>query len=157
MIPLQNTLLRTTQQRIWHCSKLERFYIYVVPQWYICINNITSLITQNHLRICSPCQLFLEHHTTPTLITEALCLVTYVQLTLQKLTAIRLVSTTCFNSKAIPTNDTDYSCHIHKSFRTHLTNHTRFISCLGGRNTHTHACTHAHTHTHNDFPDKSKI
>ena len=69
--------------------------------------------------------------------TEALRLVTFVQLLQRTLTikvtygfySISLVllgwflRTVNFDSKVMPTNDTDYTCHIHKSCRTCLTNH----------------------------------
>ena len=59
----------------------------------------------------------------PLYVTKAFCLVTYVQLfyvivavkfwlTQCYLTLIRLVSMMHFNCKAMPTNDTNYSCHI---------------------------------------------
>ena len=69
------------------------------------------------LNTCTPT------HTTPTFITEALCLVTYVQIYLttisvdkhlvqRQLTLSGLVSTTRTNAKATPINDNDYSYHI---------------------------------------------
>ena len=56
-------------------------------------------------------------YATPTFITEVLCIVTQVQLLLMTViqhwfTLIGLVSMTCFNSKATPTIDNNYSCHI---------------------------------------------
>ena len=61
-----------------------------------------------------------------------------------------LISTMHFNYKAMPTQDTDYSCHI---------KHMGWISCqitplvinslwIGHTQMCTHACTHPHTHTH---------
>ena len=50
----------------------------------------------------------------------------------------------------MPTNDTDYSCHIAKSHRTYLTNHTGSIShhitplVINGLRMDTHANTHAY-------------
>ena len=65
------------------------------------------------------------------------------------------VSTMHFNCKAIPTNDTDYSCHIKAVYRTCLTNHIGSIShhitlliITSLRDGHTHTCTHIDTHTH---------
>ena len=60
---------------------------------------------------------------TPTFITEALCLLTQVQLLLIdftvnecliqcQLTLIELVSTTSIKAKTTSINDTDYNCHI---------------------------------------------
>ena len=59
---------------------------------------------------------------TPTFITEALCLITYVttavlnncysEVTAYKLNLIRLVSTTRMDAYVTPTNYIDYSCHI---------------------------------------------
>ena len=87
----------------------------------------------------------------PTFITEALCLVTQVQLLLTTvtvneqliqhwLTPVRLVTATHFNSNATPTTDNDCSC-----CRTCLTNHMEFISryyivinSLRGGHTHKH-------------------
>ena len=62
-------------------------------------------------------------YTTPTFITEELCLVTQVQLLLMTvmvnkrliqcwLTLVRLVTMTRFNSNAMPTTDNDCSGHI---------------------------------------------
>ena len=50
-------------------------------------------------------------YTTSTLITGSLCLVTYICTTVLK-GEFMAYTEMCFNCKAIPTNDTDYSCHI---------------------------------------------
>ena len=49
------------------------------------------------------------------------------------------------DDKAMPTNDTDYSCYIAKNFRTCLTNHMSplVINSLGGGYTHTDVHTKA--------------
>ena len=69
---------------------------------------------------------------------------------------IRLVSVTHFKSKATPTNDTDYSCHV-KGIEFVQPNNMWSISChitllvinsLRGGHTHKHTNTHAHTHMH---------
>ena len=69
------------------------------------------------------------------------------------LTLIRLVSTTCFNCKATPTKDINYSC-----FRTCLAKYMGSLSChitalvitslRGG---------HTHTDTHTQFTDKINL
>ena len=59
-----------------------------------------------------------------------------------------------FNCKAMPTNDTNYSCHITATelFKpiiwVHIMpHHATIITRLGGKHTHTHTHTHKHTHT----------
>ena len=51
-------------------------------------------------------------YATPTFIFEALCLLVYVLKVTTYTVIAWLVSMTHFNSKAVPTNDTDHSCHI---------------------------------------------
>ena len=77
-----------------------------------------------------------------------------------------LLSMIYFNSKAAPTNDTNYSyCTIIK-VAARLTNHVGFIShhitplvinSFKGRYTHAHTYMHActHTHMHTDFLHKA--
>ena len=69
---------------------------------------------------------------------------------------MRLVSTTHTSSKATPINDNNYSCHIHNSCRTCLTNHMGSISrhimplvinSLGGGHTHINTHTDIRTET----------
>ena len=69
----------------------------------------------------------MQDYATPTFISEALRLVTLLQLLLTTvavnntlysasyvtlITVSWLVSTTCINAKATPINDNDYNCHI---------------------------------------------
>ena len=60
---------------------------------------------------------------------------------------VRSVSMTHYNSKATPTNDTDYSCHINvvqlvsQSYGVHILPHY-IIYPRGWTHTHTHARTH---------------
>ena len=68
---------------------------------------------------------------------------------------VRSVSMTHYNSKATPTNDTDYSCHINvvqlvsQSYGVHILPHY-IIYPRGWTHTRTHAHAHTHTHTHTD-------
>ena len=93
-------------------------------------------------------------YTTLTQMTETFCLVTYILLTVKvnswliqcQLTLIRLIFMMCFNCKAMPTNNMDYSCH-YRSCRSCLTDH------LGSMSHHItphyyQRQTHKHTHTH---------
>ena len=72
---------------------------------------------------------------------------------------IGLVSTMHMNAYVIPTNDTDYSCHIKATkhiqpiiWGLRISHHMTplVINSLGGghTHTHTHTCKHTHTHTH---------
>ena len=93
------------------------------------LNNILLLTTRSHLSIAQASSSFKRFNThtltyiTLTFITEALRLLTQVQLllidfTVNKrliqhwLTLIGLVSMTRINTKATPINNTDYNCHI---------------------------------------------
>ena len=65
---------------------------------------------------------------------------------------IRLVSITCFNSKAMPTNDTDYIAAIwmllnlsSQSYGVHITPHHTISYYSLGADTHAHAHTHTQT------------
>ena len=132
------------------------------------LDNIVLIISRSHLSIAQLSSSFKRldtrtfMHATPTLITEALHLVTRVQLLLTtvtvnqcliqcQLTLMGLVYTMCTNSKAMPitimTTDVIYRC------RTCLTNRMGsisrhimplVISSLGGGHTHKHTyrCPH---------------
>ena len=59
----------------------------------------------------------------------------------------------CTDAKAMPNNDTDYSCHlkavefVHQSFGVYITPyHAMVINIVGGRHTQRH--THIHTYMH---------
>ena len=57
------------------------------------------------------------------------------------------------NAKAIPTNDTDYSCYIKavelvNQYMGSISQHWFLIALRAGTYTHTHTYTHIHTHTH---------
>ena len=104
----------------------------------------------------------------PTFITEALRLVTQVQLLLTIvtvnerliqcwLTLVRLVTTTRFIYNYTPTTYNDCSCH--KSCRTCLSNHMEFISChimslvINSLGVDTHTQTHIPTSAQKPFKE----
>ena len=111
-------------------------------------------------------------YTTPTFITEELCLVTQVQLLLMTvivnkrliqcwLTLVRLVTMTRSNFNATPTTDSNCSCHIkavelfNQSYGVHIM--PLVINSLGGGYTHTHTHTHTHTNTHTDVRTETTL
>ena len=101
----------------------------VIHQWYNCFKQLEAIYLQPKLALLLILDTVYAHICCTHLYNQITLMYSYfkqLSLMLHQLTLIRLVSMMCFNSKAMPTNDTDYVWHV--GCRICLTNHMESIS-----------------------------